>query len=226
MTPTEVHVDQQPGSGRVLGFYKTRKGAYVIDREELEEEGYFRAEYGPTRTSFYLNREDIDVQVERPPGVDDEEDSAEPELRPVPVDALQVEVADHFRRIVSNLQPRYEERISERLLLDIALRQTLVDFQVHGKDSPLVQQIDALSIMAGQSTPGAEPDLRPMPVDRLQADVVEYLEKALATLRTRYEKEFSERRFFEVALRQMFVDLRTHRHEATVVQWLDVLLRS
>lgn len=230
ITPTEVHVARKPSSGRVLGIYRTRQGTYVLDRETLEENGRYQTRYGPAQTSFYLDLEDAEGPLERPPevaeGDTDEEDTSSPDLRPVPADALEAEVVKHFEQVASMLDRRYGEDFPRRLLLEIALRLALVDFQVHGKDSPLVQQIDSLVIRIGLDAPRSKPDLRPMPVDRMRADVIGYLEKAMAALRLRYEEDFTERRFLEVALRQMFADLRTHEHEAPVIQWLDVLLKT
>lgn len=225
VTPTEVRVDRKPSSGRVLGIYRTRQGAYVLDRETLEEDGCYQTQYGPAQTSFYLDLGDAEGPIERPPEIT-EEDTSSPDLRPVPADVLQAEVVKHFEQVSSILDQRYGEDFSNRLLLEIALRLVLVDFQVHGKDSSLVQQIDSLSIRIGLDTTSLEPELLPTPVDRMRADVIGYLEKAMEALRLRYEEEITERRFLEVALRQMFADLRTHEHEATVVQWLDVLLKS
>lgn len=228
ITPTEVHVERKPSSGRSLGMYRTRQGTYVLDRETLEKHGRYQTQYGPAQTSFYLDLGDAEGPVERPPEVEDEdeEDTSSLDLRPVPADALEAEVVKHFEQVSSMLDRRYGEDFPRRLLLEIALRLALVDFQVHGKDSPLVQQIDSLAIRLGLETASSEPDLRPMPVDRLRADVIEFLENAMVAMRLRYEEDFTERRFFEVALRQMFADLRTHEHDATVIQWLDVLMET
>jgi hypothetical protein len=228
VTPTEVYVDRKPSNGRALGIYRTRQGTYVLDREALERQGHYRTRYGPAQTSFYLDLEDADGPVERPPEITEEEeaDAPAPDLRPVPADALQAGVVKHFEQISAMLDRRYEREFPKRLLLEIALRLALVDFQVHGKDSPLVQQIDSLSIRLGLETTGAEPDLRPVPVERMRADVVGYLEKAMSALRLRYDEDFAERRFLEVALRQMFADLRSHEHESAVIQWLDVLMET
>jgi hypothetical protein len=228
VTPTEVHVERKPSNGRVLGIYRTRQGTYVLDRETLEKNGHYRTRYGPAQTSFYLDLGDAEGPVERPPEVTEteEEDTSSPDLHPVPADALQAGVVKHFEQVSSMLDRRYEEDFPKRLLFEIALRLALVDFQVHGKDSPVVQQIDSLVIGIGLDAVSSEPDLRPMPVDRIRADAVEYLENAMVALRLRYEEDFTERRFLEVALRQMFADLRTHEHDATVIQWLDVLMET
>lgn len=226
VTQTEVHVDRKPCSANALGIYRTRQGTYALDRETLEERGHYRAQYGPAQTSFYLDLGKAEGPVERPPEVRDEEDTSPPDLRPVPAGALQAEVVKHFEHVSSLLDRRYGEDFSKRLLLEVALRLALVDLKAHGKDSPLVQQIDSLSIGIGLDTINPDPDLRSIPVDRMGADIVKYLEKAMTSLRRRYEEDFTERRFFEVALRQVFADLRTHEHEATVVQWLDVLLNT
>ena len=74
VTPTKVYVHQKPRSGNVMGFYKTRQGGtYVLDRRKLEESGRYRTEYGATQTSFYLERSDVEEEVETPgPEADDE----------------------------------------------------------------------------------------------------------------------------------------------------------
>jgi hypothetical protein len=67
VTPTKVYVHQKPRSGNVMGFYKTRQGGtYVLDRRKLEESGRYRTEYGATQTAFYLERSDVEEEVETP----------------------------------------------------------------------------------------------------------------------------------------------------------------
>lgn len=221
VTSTKVYVDQKPRNGNVLGFYQTRKGGtHVLDRKTLEEEGRYSLEYGPTQTSFYLNRSDIEEEVETPDSED--ERPSEPEFRPVPINTLESEIATHFEQVASGLAARYDEEFSERLLLDVALRQSLVDVQAHGRESPLVQQVDSISMTkAGRST---DSDLQPIPVDQMRADLIKYLNKTIDTLSARYEKELAMRRFIEITLRQTFADLRMYQDEATTIRWLDVLL--
>ncbi|WP_232798106.1 hypothetical protein [Salinibacter altiplanensis] len=222
VTSTKVYVHQKPRSGDVMGFYKTRQGGtYVLDRRMLEEEGRYQTEYGATQTAFYLDRSDVEEEVETP-GTGKERRSSEPELRPVPVDALESTVVDYFRQIATDLNDNYDGELSHRLLLETALRQSLVDFQMHGKDSPLMQQLDSIS-MARDAAP-MDPDLQPLPVDRIHADLVGYLNKAVAALDARYEQGFPKRRLIEVSLRQVFADLRTYQREAVTVRWLDALL--
>lgn len=146
----------------------------------------------------------------------------EPELKPVPVGGLEADVASHFESVVSSLRERYGEEISSRLLLDVTLRQSLVDFQAHGKDSPLVQQLDSIA-MARQGRP-ADPDLQPVPAERMRSELVTYLSRAVGVLDARYDEGLTKRDFVEVALRQMFADLQMHQHESTTVRWLDALL--
>jgi len=221
VTSTKVYVKQKPKSGNVLGFYQTRKGgAHVLDRKTLEEEGRYSLEYGPTQTSFYLNRSDIEEEVETPDPED--ERSSEPEFRSIPINTLESEVATHFEQVASSLAARYDEEFSERLLLDVALRQSLVDVQAHGRESSLVQQLDFISMTeAGRST---DSDLPPIPVDQMRADLIKYLNKTIDTLSARYEKELAARRFIEITLRQTFADLRMYQDEATTIRWLDALL--
>ena len=228
VTPTKVYVHQKPRSGDVMGFYKTRQGGtYVLDRRKLEEDGRYRTEYGATQTAFYLDRSDVKEEVETPgsqeKGTGDEESqSSDPEFRPVPVDALEGRVVDYFEQIAADLDDHYDGALSHRLLLETALRQSLVDFHMHGKDSPLMQQLDSMS-MASDAAP-TDPELRPIPVDQIHADLVTYLNRATAALDASYEKGFPTRRLLEVALRQVFADLRTYQREAVTIRWLDALL--
>lgn len=223
VTPTEVYVRQKPKSGNVMGFYRAREsGTYVLDRRKLEEEGCYRTEYGPTQTAFYLDRSDVQEEVERPDSADEQSDSSGPELRSVPVEALEGEVVAYFEQIASDLDNRYDGKISRRLLLETSLRQSLVDFHMHGKDSPLVQQLDSLAM--AKDSGATAPDLQSIPVDRMQADLVKYLNKVAGALDARYESGFPKRRFIEVSLRQMFADLRMYQQEAVTIRWLDVLL--
>lgn len=224
VTPAKVRVGQKPVRGNVMGFQQIREGGvYVLDRKELEEEGCCHVQYGPTQTSFYLERSDVEGPIEEPPGATEDE-SSELDLRSIPTDTLQAEVVEYFEQVVSTLERRYEEGFSRRLLIEIALRQALVDLQMHGKDSPLVEQLDSISI--GPSTSSSELELQAMPVDRMRADVVKYLKKVTSVLAARYDGSFSERHFLEVALQQMYADLRVYQYEATVVLWLDVLLEE
>jgi len=227
VTPTKVYVHQKPQSGDVMGFYKTRQGGtYVLDRRKLEESGRYRTEYGATQTAFYLERSDVEEEVETPGpeenGEEDDRRPSEPELRPVPVEALEDTVVDYFEQIVSDLNTNYDGALSNRLLLETSLRQSLVDFHMHGKDSPLMQQLDSIS-MARDAAP-TDPDLQSIPVDQIHADLVMYLNKATAALDARYEKGFPKRRLIEVSLRQMFADLRMYQQEAVMIRWLDALL--
>ncbi|WP_263786189.1 hypothetical protein [Salinibacter grassmerensis] len=230
VTSSKVYVHQKPQSGDVMGFYKTRQGGrYVLNRRELEEDGRYRTEYGATQTSFYLERSDVQEEVETPgPEKSEEKDeeeerrSSEPELRPVPVDTLEGTAVDYFEQIASDLNNRYDGELSHRLLFETSLRQSLMDFHMHGKDSPLMQQLDSIS-MARNAAP-ADPDLRSLPVDRMHADLVRYLNKAIAALDARYEKGFPKRRLIEVALRQVFTDLRMYQQESVMIRWLDALL--
>ncbi|MCS3664715.1 hypothetical protein GGP65_002345 [Salinibacter ruber] len=240
VTPTKVYVHQKPRSGDVMGFYKTRQGGtYVLDRRKLEESGRYRTEYGATQTSFYLERSDVEEEVETPgseaddeaaddegadeAGADeDERRPSEPELRPVPVEALEGTVVDYFEQIASDLNKNYDGALTNRLLLETSLRQSLLDFHMHSKDSPLMQQLDSIS-MARDAAP-ADPDLQAIPVDQMHADLVTYLNKAAAALDARYEKGFPKRRLIEVSLRQVFADLRMYQQEAVMIRWLDVLL--
>lgn len=250
VTPTKVHVGQKPRNKDTLGFYQTRGGGtYVLNRQKLEEEGRCHLEYGPTRVCFYLRRSDVQEEVETP-GMstrgpseenvsenDSPKDSSEgrpsenrssedgppePEFKPVPVEDLESEVVGHFESVVSTLETRYGEEFGPRLLLDITLRQSLVDFQAHGKDSALVQQLDSITI-ARQGRP-INPDLRPVPAKRMRSELVKYLSRAVGVLDARYDEGLTKRHFIEVALRQMFVDLRMYGHGSTTVRWLDVLL--
>lgn len=223
VTPTKVYVHQKPRSGNVMGFYQAREGgAYVLDRRELEESGRYRTEYGPTQTCFYLERSDVEEDVETPDSANEQGGSSEPELRPAPVDALDGEVVAYFEQVTSDLDNRYDGKLSNRHLLETSLRQSLVDFHMHGKDSPLVQHLDSLAMARG---PGStEPDLQSIPIDRMQVDLVKYLNKVAGALDARYEKGFPKRRFIEVALRQMFADLRMYQQEAVTIRWLDVFL--
>jgi len=159
-TPTKVYVHQTPKSGNVMGFYRTREGGtYVLDRRRLEEGGRHHTQYGATQTSFYLDRADVE-EVETPDEGDGTAPASEPDLRPVPVEALEGTIVEHFGQIVSGLDAHYDGALSNRLLFETSLRQSLVDFHVHGKDSPLMQQLDSISMTRG---PGAtEPDLRPV----------------------------------------------------------------
>lgn len=220
VTSTKVYVDQKPKNGNVLGFYQTRKGAHVLDRKTLEEDGRYSVEYGPTRTSFYLNRSDVEENVETPDPED--EPSSEPEFRTLPIDTLEREVVVHFEQVASTLAARYDEGFSERLLLDVALRQSLVDVQAHGKESSLVQQLDLISMTRAEGP--TDSDLHPLPVDKMRTDLIKYLKKTTDALSARYEKELALRRFIEITLRQTFTDLRAYQDEATTIRWLDVLL--
>jgi hypothetical protein len=49
-------------------------------------------------------------------------------------------------------------------------------------------------------------------------------DKVAGALDARYEKGFPKRCFIEVALRQMFADLRMFQQEALSIRWLDVFL--
>ena len=230
VTPTKVYVHQKPRSGNVMGFYKTRQGGtYVLDRRKLEESGRYRTEYGATQTAFYLERSDVEEEVETPgsgeeadEAEEDERRPSEPELRPVPVEALEGTVVDYFEQIASDLNKNYDGALTNRLLLETSLRQSLLDFHMHGKDSPLMQQLDSIS-MARDAAP-ADPDLQAIPVDQMHADLVTYLNKAAAALDARYEKGFPKRRLIEVSLRQVFADLRMYQQEAVMIRWLDALL--
>lgn len=220
VTSTKVHVHQNPRSGNVMGFYQTREGgAYVLDRQELEESGRYRTEYGPTQTSFYLKRSDVEEDVETPNSANNQSGSLEPELGPAPVDALDGEVVTYFEQVASNLDNRYDGELSNRHLLETALRQSLVDFHMHGKDSPLVQHLDSLAMARD---PGStEPDLQSVPIDQMHVDLVKYLNKVAGGLDARYERGFPKRRLIEVALRQMLADLRMYQREAVTIRWLD-----
>jgi hypothetical protein len=138
------------------------------------------------------------------------------------VDALEKEVVGHFEQVASGLAARYKQEFSGRLLFDVALRQSLVDVQAHGKESPLVQQLDSIS-MAG-SERAADSNLRPIPVDQMRADLIKYLQKTIDALSARYEQELATRHFVEIALRQTFADLRMYQDKATTIRWLDALL--
>jgi hypothetical protein len=120
------------------------------------------------------------------------------------------------------LAARYDEEFSERLLLDVALRQSLVDVQAHGKESSLVQQLDLISMTRAKGP--TDSDLHPLPVDQVRTDLIKYLKKTTDALSARYEKELALRRFIEITLRQTFTDLRAYQDEATTIRWLDVLL--
>lgn len=221
VTSTKVYVDQKPKEGNVLGFYQTRKGGtHVLDRKTLEEEGRYSVEYGPTKTSFYLNRSDIEENVEIPSAED--ERPSEPEFRPIPVNTLESGVAIYFEQVASSLSARYDDGFSARLLLDVTLRQSLVDVQAHGKESPLVQQLDSISMTRTEGLDDS--DLQAIPVDQMRTDLIKYLNKTIDALSARYEKELAMRHFIEITLRQTFADLRVYQDEATTIRWLDVLL--
>jgi hypothetical protein len=223
VTSTKVYVHQQPRSGNVMGFYQAREGGvYVLDRRELEENGRYRAEYGPTQTSFYLKRSDVEEDVETPDSANKQGGASAPELRPVPVDALDGEVVTYFEQVASGLDDRYDGELSNRRLLETSLRQALVDFHMHGKDSPLLQHLDSLAM--AQESGSAEPELQSLPVEQMHVDLVKNLNKVAGALDARYERSFPKRRLIEVALRQMFADLRMYQQEAVTVRWLDVVL--
>jgi len=220
VTPTTVYVDQSPRDQKVLGFYETRQGGtHALDRNELEATGRYPVEYGPTEVCFYLERSDVQEEVETPAAAN--EGARVPELRPIPVDALESEVVSNFEQLTSRIEPRYDDGFSERLLFEIALRQSLVDFQAHGKDSPLIQQLDSI-VMTDNDPDGSA--LRPVPVDRIHVDLLKNLDKTLGALNARYKDGFAERRLLEVALRQMFTDVLMYQERATPLQWLDILL--
>lgn len=220
VTPTTVFVEQKPRDGKVLGFYQTREGnTHALDRKELETNGRYPVEYGPTEVCFYLNRTDVQESVETPASAN--EGASGPELRPVPVNALESEVVSNFEQLTSRIADRYDAGFSKRLVFEVALRQSLVDFQAHGKESPLIQQLDSLALM-GEGA--AESDLEAFPVERIHVDLLKNLDKTLGALNARYKGGFAERRLLEVPLRQMFTDVLMYQNEATTLQWLDVLL--
>ena len=70
----------------------------------------------------------------------------------------------------------------------------------------------------------SEPELRPGPVDTLGGRVVDDSEQIAADLDGHYNGASSRRRLLEVALRQVFADLRTHQREAVTIRRLDALL--
>lgn len=220
VTPTTVFVEQKPRDQKVLGFYETRKGGtHALDRKELEATGRYPIEYGPTEVCFYLERSDVREEVETPAAAN--EGASGPELRPLPVDALETEVVSNFEQLTSRIESRYDEGFSERLVFEVALRQSLVDFQAHGKDSPLIQQLDSI-VMSQEGS--ADSDLSAVPIDRIHVDLLKNLDKTLGALNARYKDGFAERRLLEVALRQMFTDVLMYQDEATSLQWLDILL--
>lgn len=223
VAPTEVRVSRAAVNDDVPAFYKSRSGTYVLDREELENEGCAR--YDSTQTYFYLNREDaIGASVRKGSVGDGDVGASESDRRPLPTIYLRAEVAKRLERVASGLDSRYGEALTTRFLLETALRQVFVDVQVHGKDSPLVQQLDTLSLHGGLQASRSGEDLHPLPVDSLHAEVMGHFKEILSALESRYGEGFSERHFIEVALQQMFTDLRTYQHESTIIQWLDAFL--
>lgn len=64
---------------------------------------------------------------------------------------------------------------------------------MHGKDSPLVQQLFSISMM-GEAEP-TEPNLQSLPVDWRRTNLIKYLNEAAGALDTRYDKGFTTRRF-------------------------------
>lgn len=223
VTPTEVHVSRAACNEDVPPFYQTRTGTYVLDRGELERTGSAQFDSGQTR--FYLKRRGVTEKTEGPERGDGNV-ASNPDLQPLPAISLQVDVAERFEKVAASLESRYGDAFSKRLLLETVLRQAFADIQAHGKDSPLVLQLDTLSIQGKFKSLKAGRNLRPLPVDHLHVEVITHLQKILSILKARYEGNFSERHFFEVVLRQMFADLRIYEHESTVIQWLDISLQG
>lgn len=224
VTEKNVYVTQKPESKEVMGFYKTRKGGvYVLDRETLEEEGQLAAEYGTTQTSFYLSPSDIEEDV-KPPG-EAEKEIHEPNLRLLPVEKVHKSAIDHFDKIGSELDGRYNQELSGRLLFEAVLEVSLVDLLMHGKDSSLVEQLDSISL-AGGKTGQAKTALRPLPVEQIHKTTVEQFNKAAASLAKRYGGGFPKRRLIEVSLRQVFADLAVHQEESPLIARLDAFAHA
>jgi hypothetical protein len=68
----------------------------------------------------------------------------DPDLQPTPVGHVRADLDKQLEKAVSVLASRYDTDLSRSLILEFALRRTIVQLREQGDESPLVQWLDSL----------------------------------------------------------------------------------
>ena len=97
------------------------------------------------------------------------------------------------------------------------------DTSTAGDATSLDQEL-ALSMANPSDMPTPDPDLQPMPVGHVRADLDRQLTKAMSVLSSRYEADLSRSLLLEFSLRRTLLKLREQGEESALVQWLDAEL--
>lgn len=83
-----------------------------------------------------------------------------------------------------------------------------------------------LSLAMGdpQELPNPDPDVQPTNVGQVRSELNRWLDRAVAILNTRYDREISKTLILEFVIRRELVDLHVHGEDSPVVEWLDSVL--
>lgn len=93
-----------------------------------------------------------------------------------------------------------------------------------GRPTSTLRKKLSVSMGDARELPEPDPDVQPTELGHVRAELNEWLEKAVAILNTRYEREISKTLVLEYVIRQELVDLQVHDEESPLVQWLDSIV--
>lgn len=89
---------------------------------------------------------------------------------------------------------------------------------------PSLPQKLRLALNDAEELPELRPELQPVSIGAVRADLHQHLEQAVAVLNTRYTAPVSQQLLVEFALRRTLRNLQEHDVDSALVQWLDTAL--